>query len=107
MARRVLHVVPAIAARYGGPRVATLGMCRALNGIGEDTLIATTDADGPSRLRAPLGEIAEHDGVRVIMFPRQLSESFKWSRPLASWLRRHAEEFAVVHIHAVFSHSSI
>lgn len=107
MAHRVLHVIPAIAHRYGGPSAATLGMCKALLAAGTTTLIATTDADGPGRLPVSTGHVGLHDGVPTIFFRRQLTESFKWSAPLARWVRTHAREFDLVHIHAVFSHSSL
>jgi glycosyltransferase involved in cell wall biosynthesis len=36
-----------------------------------------------------------------------LSEAFKYSGPLASWLKKHVDEFDVVHVHAVFSHACL
>ena len=107
MAERVLHVIPALAPRYGGPSVATLGMCRALRADGASALIATTDADGASRLPVETNSLSERDGVPVMWFRRQFSESFKWSRPLARWLAAHVRDFDLVHVHAVFSHSTI
>jgi glycosyltransferase involved in cell wall biosynthesis len=107
MLRRVLHVIPSLAARYGGPSAAVMGMCRALHAAGVSTLVATTDADGPGRLDVAHGEIGPYEGVPVVFFPRQASESFKWSGPLDAWLGAHVQEFDLVHIHAVFSHSSL
>jgi len=104
---RVLHVIPAVAARYGGPSAAVVGMCRALGAAGVETLIATTDADGRGRLPVALGRSTTFEGVPAIFFRRQASEAFKWSAPLAAWLSRHAAEFDLVHVHAVFSHASI
>lgn len=104
---KVLHVIPAMAARYGGPTTAVLGMCRALMTAGTDVLIATTDADGSNRLAAPEGQLTTPEGVPVIVFRRRASESFKWSPALARWLRAHVPEFDLVHVHAVFSHSSL
>jgi glycosyltransferase involved in cell wall biosynthesis len=43
----------------------------------------------------------------VIFFPRRLTESYKWAAGLGAWLRAHVAEFDVVHVHAVFSHSSL
>lgn len=101
---RVLHVIPAVAARYGGPSRAVFGMCRALQERRIETTIATTDADGPGALTVPLGAPTIFDGVSTIFFRRQWSERFKYSRPMARWLDRHVKEFDAVHIHAVFSH---
>src|SRR4029079_11017995 len=105
MPSRILHVVPSLAPRYGGPSAATLGICRALAAAGTRTLIATTDADGPGRLPASLGDVTTYEGLDTVFFPRQISESFKWSSPLARWVRHHATAFDLVHVHAVFSHS--
>jgi glycosyltransferase involved in cell wall biosynthesis len=107
MAYRILHVIPAVAPRYGGPSVATFGMCRALGAYDVDTVVATTDADGQGRLPVETGSIVKYRDVPVIFFPRAFSESFKWSGPLASWVHSHVSGFDLVHIHAVFSHASI
>jgi glycosyltransferase involved in cell wall biosynthesis len=45
--------------------------------------------------------------VPAIFFPRLASESFKWSAPLEAWLRERVADFDIVHVHAVFSHSSL
>lgn len=106
-ALRVLHVIPALAPRYGGPSTAAIGMCRALRAAGVDTLVVSTDADGPARLAVATDRQTTFAGIPVRFFSRQASESFKWSRPLASWLGAHVRDFDLVHVHAVFSHSSI
>jgi glycosyltransferase involved in cell wall biosynthesis len=103
----VLHVIPAVAARYGGPSHAVLGMGRALAHQRVDVLIATTDADGPGRLPVEPEAPQSWQGVPTIFFPRQWSEGFKYSRPLARWLGQHVLDFQVVHIHAVFSHACL
>lgn len=104
---RVLHVIPALAPRYGGPTTATVGMCEALRSAGVAAVVATTDADGSARLGVKTDVESVFQGIPVRFFSRQASELFKWSRPLASWLRAHVTDFDVVHVHAVFSHSSI
>ena len=104
---RVLHVIPALASRYGGPSAATFGICRALASSGVETVVASTDADGPSRLDVPIGRIETYHDVPVIFFPRQFSESLKYSSALAHWLRTHVHEFDLAHVHAVFSHSTL
>lgn len=104
---KVLHVIPSIAPRYGGPSRAVLEMCRALRERDVETLIATTDADGDGRLEVETGRQTSYQDVPVIFFIRQQSEAFKYSQPLARWLSAQVKDFDVVHIHAVFSHSSL
>jgi glycosyltransferase involved in cell wall biosynthesis len=82
-------------------------MARALPSQGVETLIATTDADGPTRLPTQLGVPIDWHGAQVIFFRRQISEAFKYSRPLAAWLGQHVSDFQVAHIHAVFSHACL
>ena len=100
---RVLHVIPSVAERSGGPATAIVPMCRALQQHGVEVLLITTNA-GMSDAEPAL---ADYKGVPAKFFPSQLGESFKYSRPLTAWLNSHAREFDVAHIHAVFNHSSI
>lgn len=101
---KVLHVIPAVAQRYGGPSQAVFEMCRAVQRQGTDVLIATTDADGPGSLPVAVGKPIDYRGTRTIFFHRQWSRRFGYCLPLAHWLGGHVENFDVVHIHAVFSH---
>jgi len=103
----VLHVIPAIAPRYGGPSDAVISLAKGLSRKGVNAVIATTDADGSGRLSVPMSGLTKQFGVSVRFFPRQFSEAFKYSGPLARWLHKHVNDFDVVHIHAVFSHSSV
>lgn len=102
---RVLHVIPAVAPRYGGPSAAVVGMVRALRSSGVDATLVATDADGEGRLRVQIGREAEWEGLPCWFFPRQWSEAWKLSWPLARWLRAHVREWDLVHVHAVFSHA--
>jgi glycosyltransferase involved in cell wall biosynthesis len=104
---RVLHVIPAVADRYGGPSRAVLEMCRALEERGVETLIATTDADGAGRLPVPLGRPTRYRDLTVVFFPRRFGEGLKYSGPLARWLDAHVSDFDVAEIHAVFSHACL
>ena len=102
---RVLHVIPSVSERSGGPATAIIPMCRALREQRIEVLLLTTTAGLPGDDVAN-GEVLDYKGVPAIFFPSQLSESFKYSRPLASWLNSHIQNFDVAHIHAVFNHSS-
>ena len=77
-------------------------MCGALMRRGIDVLLLST-TDGFSDHHAGV----EYKGVPAIFFPSQLGASFKYSRPLASWLSSNIKDFDLAHIHAVFNHSSI
>jgi len=98
---RVLHVIPSIAERSGGPATAIIPMCRALMQQGIEVLLVSTDA-GLTK-----SDVAEYKGVPAMLFPSEFGESFKYSRPLASWLTTNIRQFDLAHVHAVFNHSSV
>ena len=99
---RVLHVIPSVAERSGGPATAIVPMCRVLMQQGIEVLLLST-TDGLSEVRGAI----EYKGVPALLFAPQLGASFKYSRPLAAWLSANIKNFDLVHIHAVFNHSSV
>jgi glycosyltransferase involved in cell wall biosynthesis len=103
---RVLHVVPSLAARDGGPSRVVLGLCRALGARGIDTVIATTVAEKDDVPFTADGTMTALDGLPVVGFGRR-GEAFKYSAGLARWLADVAGDFDVIHVHAVYSHSSL
>jgi glycosyltransferase involved in cell wall biosynthesis len=100
---RVLHVIPSVSERSGGPATAIVPMCRALMREGMEVQLVTTN-DG---LPESNGNVFEYKGVPARVFRSQFGESFKYSRPLAAWLNGNITNFDVAHIHAVFNHSSV
>jgi glycosyltransferase involved in cell wall biosynthesis len=101
---RVLHVIPSVAERSGGPATAILPMCRALvDEAAEVTLVATNEG----LTETSTDRFVDYKGVPAHFFPAQLGASFKYSRPLAVWLKHNLHDFDVVHIHAVFNHPSL
>jgi glycosyltransferase involved in cell wall biosynthesis len=103
---RVLHVIPSVAERSGGPATAIVPMCRALQQHGVEVLLLTTNA-GMDHEKTTTGQVSEYKGIPAVFFPTQLGESFKYSRQLASWLNSNIDQFGLAHIHAVFNHSSV
>jgi glycosyltransferase involved in cell wall biosynthesis len=105
---RILHVIPSISDVHGGPSRAVREMAAALQALGHKVEIATTDDDGPGKrgtaetLEQNLGAA----GVKLHLFRKQTG-FYKVSLPLARWLRDHVKEFDVVHVHALFSFSSL
>jgi glycosyltransferase involved in cell wall biosynthesis len=98
---KIVHVIPSVSERSGGPATAIVPMCRALMQQGIEVLLLST-TEGLSE-----PNVSEYKGVPAILFPPQLGASFKYSRPLASWLSSNIRNFDLAHIHAVFNHSSI
>jgi glycosyltransferase involved in cell wall biosynthesis len=80
-------------------------MCRALQAEGLEVVIVTTDEGFPTQLHnTSPGNL---DEIPTFFFPVQLGASFKYSRPLSSWLDANVKNFDVVHIHAIFNHACI
>ena len=119
---KVLHVIPSVSERSGGPGHAIIPMCRSLQEQGTEVLIATTDhgVDGKvssSEFQVSSSEMPTRNskletqnyykGVPTVFFPLQWGQSFKYSKPLAAWLDANVRAFDVVHIHAVFNHACI
>ncbi|HZI61121.1 MAG TPA: glycosyltransferase [Pyrinomonadaceae bacterium] len=101
---RVLHVIPSVSARSGGPAMAIVPMCRALQRRGVEVVLVTTDA---AMRKFEFCQALDYEGVPAIFFPNQLGESFKYSRPLSVWLKQNVRGYELAHIHAVFNHSSV
>src|SRR5258706_1519056 len=130
---KVLHVIPSVSERSGGPGQAIIPMCRSLQEQGTEVMIVTTDhemasssafqvastvaADAcdqwssmptqQSLIRNSKFEIRNYQGVPTVFFPHQWGESFKYSKPLATWLDANVNKFDVVHIHAAFNHACL
>lgn len=98
---RVLHIIPAISPRYGGPTTNLFPLCRALAGEGCEVEIASTDADGPDG-RLESSQIPSD--LQIRLFPRTWSESWKYSRLFAKWIGAHVSDYDLIHTHAVWSH---
>jgi glycosyltransferase involved in cell wall biosynthesis len=108
MPLKVLHVLPSIAPRHGGPTAAGLAMVRALRTAGSDARIVTTDDDVGERLAVPLHRWVDYGGVPVCFLPRVRARQhtligFTFAPAFAGWLKQHAVEFDFVHVHTVFS----
>jgi glycosyltransferase involved in cell wall biosynthesis len=82
-------------------------MCQSLNARGVETVLATTDADGPGTLRVTRGVETRFSDVPTFFFARRLGDGFKYSPRLAAWLSANVPAFDLAHVHAVFSHSSV
>jgi glycosyltransferase involved in cell wall biosynthesis len=104
---RVLHVIPSLSPSQGGPSFALPLIARSLAQRGLAVEVATTDDDGPGRhLPGLAGRCEEREWGKVRYFRKQV-EPYKLSLPFARWLRGAVRNYDLLHIHALFSHTSI
>ena len=82
-------------------------MCAALRARGISVDVASTDAGLDQSSDLELERLITYKGLPVILFPKQLAESFKYSRPFSRWLDENVTQYDLVHIHSVFNHSCI
>src|SRR5437773_2630094 len=100
---RVLHVIPSLDPRDGGPTVALPLLARSLAAQGITVDVAPTMSDKDAQEQGNrLGEPVERKGFTVRFFKRQ-TNFYKASLPLLRWLRDHARDYPLMHHHALFS----
>lgn len=104
---RVLHVIPGLAATTGGPPVAVIESSLALNRLGVETAIFTTDVGESASARhhrrateEDLPEGASELDVRV--YRARTPMRWVFSPALYRALEEQARDFDVVHIHSLF-----
>jgi glycosyltransferase involved in cell wall biosynthesis len=103
---KVLHVIPAIADRTGGPAAAVVESSRVLSEHGLRCTVLTTDlgeaasAAHHTRINPQAGLIAPE--VELLMYRAQPPRRLAFSAPLARALRNAVREADVVHIHSLF-----
>lgn len=103
---KVLHVIPYVSLRRGGPSAFILDLCRGLSEAGVDVTLATTDDNGTGHLDVPLSIPIYHDGYTTWYFRRQ-TRLYYFSWPLTRWLRENVPGYDCVHIHTVFTYPTI
>jgi glycosyltransferase involved in cell wall biosynthesis len=100
---KVLHVIPSLALAHGGPSRAVRMMERALREQGIEVEVAACDDDGRGG-RTGLGDGSlrrEADGDH--RYFAMTCHPYKVSLPFARWMARHAPDFDLIHVHALFS----
>ena len=101
---RILHVIPSYlpAVRYGGPIIATHGLCKALVARGHEVRAFTTNIDGAGNTPTPIGLPVDLEGVQVRYFSCPLLRRLYWAPALGRALESEIDKFDVVHLHSVF-----
>lgn len=103
---RVLHVIPSVSAVHGGPSQVLSLMEQALCAAGMSVTTATTDDDGPTRRLGRDACPPEVHCARRIYF-RKWFDFYKIAPAMLPWLWRHVGTFDIVHIHSLFSFTSV
>jgi len=83
-----------------------LGLAPALASEGVEVTIITTDSNGDNGqkpLDVSLNQSIKKDGYEIIYFRCSPFRRYKFSLDLLQWLKCHAHEFDLAHIHALFS----
>lgn len=104
---KVLHVIPSLAARTGGPAVAAVEFARAAATEGVESVIYTTEAAYPAGTRkgraVEEGELVRRaDDVQVRLFPLRRPYRLARSPELRRALRANIGDYDVVHIHSLY-----
>ena len=103
----VLHVIPSISQVHGGPSRAIRLMEQALAGSAWRCVTATTDDDGPGRHLVCIQNRPQADGPATRWYFHKGTEFYKVSWLFVPWVRNAVQRFNVIHIHALFSFTSI
>jgi len=96
-----------VAAAHGGPSRAIVLMEKALVALGVTVTTATTDDDGPGRHLACTVNRAVAEGLTTRWYFQKNTEFYKVSWSFIPWVKYAVPGFDVVHIHALFSFTSI
>lgn len=103
---RVLHVIPSVSPRRGGPSVLVASLGKALVEAGCHIDILTTDDDGQGRLKVSIAEPVTKDDLTYRHFRRNIP-FYTVSLGLQAWLKKNITFYDIVHIHALFSFPSV
>ncbi len=99
---RILHVIPWLAPRYGGPAISVPQASVALAERGHHVEIVTTTADRPGVLDVPAGRLIDWAGAAATFHPISTPRAYVTSWPMLADLRRRASTFDIVHIHYLY-----
>ncbi|WP_353930099.1 glycosyltransferase [Okeanomitos corallinicola TIOX110] len=102
---KVLHIIPSVSPKLGGPTQVVLNLVRYLRTEGVDVEIATTNDDDGSLLDVPLFECIEYQGLPVWFFPPNAQiKAFLPSFSFSSWLWENIKNYDLLDNHYLFSY---
>jgi len=121
---RVLHVIPSLDKKYGGPSYAVRAMVRFQNEAGIRADIATTYKKRVESRKSKVERKSEEtalnntDGEQIVKDGQSLASGrifsflsclgeYKFSMALCIWLNQNIQAYDLVHIHSMFCFSSV
>ena len=106
---KILHITPSYEpAWHLGGVVRSLGqLCRGLVRLGVEVTVYTTDSGRDRRLKVPVNQAVEVDGVTVHYFKTDISLRFAYSRALHRACRDMAGKFDLIHLTAFWCYPGI
>jgi glycosyltransferase involved in cell wall biosynthesis len=104
---RVLHVIPSLAARTGGPAVTAVETARVVSARGVESVVFSTNLGYPAQAWnptavAPSDLVPGSSEVDVRLFPTQRPHRLAYSPALRRSLRKEVSRYDVVHIHSLY-----
>ena len=105
---KILHVIPSYIPAYqiGGPVKAVHDLCRALVLRGLEVFVLTTTA-GLGKVPGPFPYQNKIDGVEVSYFPIGLFKRYNYAYGIARAIWNKVSRYDLVHIHSVFSYTTL
>ncbi|GAX34329.1 glycosyltransferase [Nodularia sp. NIES-3585] len=103
---KILHVIPSISSKLGGPTQVILNLVQALQAEGISAEIATTNDDIEGVIAdVPLCQRVEYKGVPVWFFPRSARlKEFLPALSFTSWLWQNIQNYDILDNHYLFSY---
>lgn len=99
----ILHITPYVGENYGGISKMVLDLVRGISQFEIKVNLATTDANGNSKIKAPLEQWIQKQGYRVLYFPSWNRDDLIFSFKLTNWLVDNIKKYDLVHLHGVFT----
>ncbi|MBD2081314.1 glycosyltransferase [Leptolyngbya sp. FACHB-17] len=110
---KILHVIPSLSPSMGGPPQVAMNLVWALQQLGVDAEILTTNHDGATELDVPLTQRVNYqfreDGATVpvwfMPFKRPALKEFLFSPAATRWLWQNAQNYDVLDNHYLFCYA--
>jgi len=104
---KILHVLPYVSPIYGGPTVVISQIAAALLPQNVSIDVVATTAHGQDELDVQLERPYVRDNARYFYFLRTRPKFWMFSWTLRQWLYLHVMDYDLVHVHGLFTYTSL